>query len=374
MFDPVCLYDHDSGRFIVACLSGAGYTEAIFIAVSDDSDPNGAWTKYRHLTAGQGGFPDFPNLGVDDQAIYVTFDCFSSPVGNWVTVFDKQDLVNGNTPTVRTLKLFGSQSSVGNTKQYGAGTSAHYLATSFQSNNDQVRLIAIRNGLTSPTASHFLLSVPGYSQPSDAPQLGSSNRVSVVDQRIKNGVYRNGSYWFTHGVKPAGENRTMARWYEVAMNGWPTSGNNPTLVQSGNIDAGSGVYTWFPDVSVDDLGNAAIIFNRSSSSEYVSMARAIRHVGDSLGTFRGSVTMKTSTSSETGGRWGDYSGIDSDPACPGKFWGHSEYRTSGWRTWVGSTWAFSLADHNGDGVINSVDFVQFLNDFVRWIARGRHQR
>src|SRR5690606_37962013 len=38
------------------------------------------------------------------------------------------------------------------------------------------------------------------------------------------------------------------------------------------------------------------------------------------------------------GRWGDYSGIDEDPAAPGVFWSHNEYPgtpQNTWKTWTG---------------------------------------
>jgi hypothetical protein len=364
MFDPIAVFDPHTDRFIVGCLSGAGNTEAIFVAISDDADPNGSWNFHRHLTNAQGGFPDFPNMGVDDEAIYFSTDMFDFPTGNWITIFDKQDLIDGVSPNTTSIKLFNDFSSVSNTKTWDADAPAQYLATSFQCSDRQLRLIAIQNQLTSPTKAEFFLTVPRYFQPDDAPQLGSTNRVSTVDQRIKNCVYRDGSLWVTHGVTPNGENRTMVRWYEIAMNGWPDSGLNPTLVQTGDIDPGRGIWTWFPDLDVDEHGNVGLFFNQSSSSERVSMSRAIRRATDPLGTFRAPVIMQTSTSAEPGGRWGDYSGANIDPGCPGKMWGHVEYRTDNWRTWIGSTWVFSIADHNGDGLINSIDFTAFLNDFV----------
>jgi hypothetical protein len=119
------------------------------------------------------------------------------------------------------------------------------------------------------------------------------------------------------------------------LNGWPTSGSNPSLADSGYVDAGSGVYTWFGDINVDADGNMAIAYNQSSSSQYVGVNSAWRAPGDAAGTLKDHLELQISTSAETGSRWGDYAGLENDPSVPGRFWSHHEYRTTSWRTWAG---------------------------------------
>ena len=46
-FDPKCFYDQHSQRFVVLALEYYSGESWITIAVSDDSDPNGVWYKYR---------------------------------------------------------------------------------------------------------------------------------------------------------------------------------------------------------------------------------------------------------------------------------------------------------------------------------------
>ena len=79
-FDPKVVYDHYSGRWIVLAL--AKDDEALssyLISVSQTSDPTGAWYKY-NLDATLNGsqstnyWADFPGLGYDSQAIYLTSD------------------------------------------------------------------------------------------------------------------------------------------------------------------------------------------------------------------------------------------------------------------------------------------------------------
>jgi hypothetical protein len=112
-------------------------------------------------------------------------------------------------------------------------------------------------------------------------------------------------------------------------------GQDPIKVDGGDIDPGYNIDTWFGDINVDSGGNIAMAFNRSSPDELIGVYRTYRLLNDPPGEMRELVEMQTSTTPETGNRWGDYGGLEEDPAQPGSFWNHHEYRTSSWRTWTG---------------------------------------
>jgi hypothetical protein len=181
-----------------------------------------------------------------------------------------------------------------------------------------------------------------YNYPEDPPQLGSSDRPELFEARFWSCVYRNGSLWAVHHHD---RNRVRARWYEFRMNGWPASGT-PELVQSGEIDPGDPVRTFFPSIWVDYAGNAVITCARSSPSEYISMCWAYRMADDPLGEFRSLRFVKESSAPYHHARWGDYSGTASDPTEVGKFWGHHEYCpwSSSWNTWVAEYTAETCSD------------------------------
>lgn len=130
----------------------------------------------------------------------------------------------------------------------------------------------------------------------------------------------------------------MARWYEIKTNDWPDSGN-PEVYQSGDIDPGAGIRTFFTAIAPDGFGNAAMCFARSSPNEYISMARCVRSAGDPLGTMKDVVIVKNSSGPYNGGRWGDYSGVSCDPSDNLTFWMHGEYTPDGstWNTWISAT-------------------------------------
>jgi hypothetical protein len=230
----------------------------------------------------------------------------------------------------------------------------------------QLRLHAITDPLGTPTRVTTTLAVPSYRYPEDPPQMGTSNRPELFEARFWSCVYRNGSLWAVHHQDPS---RVRVRWYEIAMNDWPVGGT-PTLVQSGEIDPGTPVRTFFPSIWVDDLGNAMITCARSSPDEFISMCRATRLAGDAPGTFGTLEFVRQSAAAYTiYDRWGDYSGTGSDPATPGKFWGIHEYAPFGtsWNTWFVEV-QLDLpepcpGDLDADGVRDLTDFTLFANAY-----------
>ena len=337
VFDPIAVYDPHTERFIVAAADGAGTNDAICIAISKSTDPNSGWHKFRYRVDSTCGFLDFPNMGIDQDTIYITGDCFGSPGGNRIFMFDKNSMANGQTPNMKQVLTSSSLVSLGASKNYNLnarGKVGYFASTWAASSNTKMMLESITNANSSPQLHQIQIDLPQkYNQPPGADQLGTSNRASTIDYRVKNGVVRNGSLWICHNSGHA--NTARVRWYEFALNGWPLSGNDPTLAQYGTLNLGVGEHNWFGDIHVDANNNVVIAFNRSSSNQYISVEYVYREAGDPMGTFGDPIQLQISSSPETGSRWGDYSGVDEDPASPGTFWNHHEYRTSGWRTWIG---------------------------------------
>lgn len=329
VFDPVAFYDAQSGRYFVAAADGAGSNDAICLAVSDDGDPNGTWYKYRFAVSGTCTFLDFPNFGVNSDSVFISGDCFSGG-GNRIFMWEKAKLISNTGPVMRQLQANGGTQSLGATKNYDDDVG--YFCTTYSGASNKLKIQAVRNANTAPTLSTFSLTVPSFSHPNDAIQQGSSNRADTIDFRIKNGVVRNGYLWVCHNNGTNG--RASVRWYQIDLNGWPNSGS-PTLVQSGDVDPGAGTYCWFGDINVTSTNDAVLAFNRSSSSQYISIEFVYRMAADTLGTMRAPERLQISSGPETSSRYGDYSGVEQDPTSDTKFWSSHEYVNSGWRVWIG---------------------------------------
>ncbi len=333
VFDPEVLYDPHSNRFMAMANERGNSNDSYFLlAVSDDSNPNGTWHKYRiNATTHCGGTIDSPNIAVDSQAVYLTADCWTSY--NYVIyILNKTPLLSGGAASItNTLTISGTQSH-GIPVTYGTAPAMYMIEHFESSSNTTVRLHAITDPLGSVSRVTYNLTVPAYSPPEDPPQLGTSTRPETFDNRFWSCVWRNGSLWACHHI---GSSRVLSRWYEIDTGNWPASGT-PTLVQSGTVDPGAGVRTFFNSISADDEGNAVMCFARSSTSEYISMARASRCADDPPGTMPDLVIQKASTTGYTTSRWGDYSAVALDPADGTTFWMHHEYTTSSssWSTWI----------------------------------------
>lgn len=319
IYDPECFYDRLTGRFFVMATQGAGTSSnsAALVGVSDDGNPNGTWYLYRFLTTGlAGNFFDSPNFGVDPTVLYVTGDGFGLGANYPVYCIEKAPLLIGQNPSIiKSTTLTTSTQSAGIPQvQDGANSRFYMLEHKEAANNTGIDLIALKDPLTNPTFQRFTITVPTYQPPGDMPQQGSSSRVDSFDARMWSTKWRNGHLWATHHV---GSSRTVGRWYEIDPNGWPTSGNNPILVQSGNADPGGSIWTTFPAIAVDDANHMAIAHARGASTEFYSGAHASRKATDALGTIGSYTIDKTATGAYTAGRWGDYSGCDNDPQYPG---------------------------------------------------------
>ena len=341
VFDPEALFDPHSNRFFVMANERANGRSFFLLAVSDDDNPNGNWFRYRFdVTDLAGNDIDSPNMAVDDEVVYLTADFFG-PDEYLVYMLRKSDLLVGNTPLDTDLLITGSQS-YGLPLIYDDDAPAFYMIQAFEFGNfSSVRMHAITNALTNPQRVTTNVTVPAYGHPQDPVQMGTSVRPELFEARFWSCVYRDGSLWAVHHHSPNSAGTPRARWYEFAMNGWPTSGMLPQLVQSGELtptnDSGQVSSTFFPSIWVDENGNAAITTSRSSNSEFISMSRAVRSSNDPLNTFQEVQLVQPSTSGfSAGGRWGDYSGTNSDPAEPGAFWGISEFTqsTSIWQTYI----------------------------------------
>src|SRR5262249_11499725 len=101
VFDPVALFDPHSQRYFVSAASRN--PERLYLAVSDDSDPNGTWYQYSFDTSILGAQTDFPCIGVDSSTVYVSVKMEdSNPLNRWkgVVMWQKASILNGGTAVV----------------------------------------------------------------------------------------------------------------------------------------------------------------------------------------------------------------------------------------------------------------------------------
>ncbi len=367
-FDPKCFYDHESGRFFVLALEVYGSNQAwITFAVSDDSDPNGIWYKYRTDARIQVGssqyWVDYPGLGFDSDAFYANGNLFrlngngSGFAGVIYRSYDKTPLLSGGTAVWTDIRHSGGASAQA-TQHFGNNPSPIFVSAR---TSTSIRLTAVRDPLTSPSLVHSNVTVPSWGSPPDAPNNGGSQRISTLDGRIMNAMWRDGRLVAGHGASVGGQ--VVSRWYEFDTGNWPDSGT-PSLTQSGNVSNGSGSYCFFPSLYINDAGSIGMVTAHSRSDEFASVQYTGQAPGDPAGTM-GPLTLAKIGNQAASGRWGDYFDMALDPDGS-TFWYTGEYyENGGWDTWIGSFTIGSgcAADYNGDGVVNTLDVLAFLNDW-----------
>lgn len=336
VFDPEACWDPHANRFLAMASERTGGRSYFLFAISKDASPDDAndWWKYRFdVTAISGGDIDSPNMAVGPDSILLTADFFG-PDKYLIYMIDKASVISGGAAVTTSELITGtSQQSMGVPVVYDVDSTHYILQSTENGSNNTVIVHAITNPFTSYNRVTSTLSVPTYTYPNQPPQKGSASRPFLFEPRFWSVAQRNGSLWAVHHVNSS---RARVRWYEIALNSWPTSGA-PSLVQDGEIDLGGGIHTYFPSIHVDANDNVAVTFARSNSNEYISMGRATRSASDPAGTMRSAQVVQTSTNAHTSGRWGDYSATQASPNTPGEFWGHHEFNTGGtgsWRTWV----------------------------------------
>jgi hypothetical protein len=333
-FDPKCLYDEQAGRFVVLALEVYGSTEAwIDIAVSDDNDPNGTWYKYRTdavvWNGTQSYWVDYPGLGYDDVCYYVTGNLFGLNAGGWggvlFRIFAKAPLLLGNPALWSDLQDTGS-GSVQVAEHHTANRNPLFVSLN---SGTSIKIHAILQPQTNPSLTSTTVTVPSFSGPPGAPDL-SGGSIDCLDGRIINVEFRDDTILAGHGINN-GNGKAVARWYEFDTHNWPQHGKTITLTQSGDVDMGGGVYTWYPALCKNANGEIGIVMAYSSANEYAGIAVAAHKAADAAGTVSMIERVKEGAGG-AGGRWGDYFDCCIDPSDAARFWCVGEYPN--WTTFI----------------------------------------
>lgn len=354
-FDPKILYDQFSGRWVMLAVAQRESPQGSWylLATSWTSDPTGNWCIWALDATLDGSNPtsnwaDYPGLGVDNQAIYITSNqfTFSNDVFKYskLRILDKRQLYNNTCGRVRWRDFWnlkntdGSQAFTVQPAHTFGTPGVEYLINSNSTSGSSVTLWSLINPLTSPRLTRVSVRVGSYRLPPHADQCGGATPIHTGDARLLNAVYRNGSLWTAHTIAcPSDSSKACLRLIRIAPRG-------PTVLDDfafGNPPAG--FYYYYPAVMTDGSDNVYVVFNRSSSSECVGIRYTGRLSSEPPNTLQGSAELKGGLGSyvrsddRDRNRWGDYSGIAPDPVDTRSVWIAGEYvsATNTWATWIG---------------------------------------
>src|SRR5262249_37768413 len=287
MSDPQVHYDELAGHWVVGVLDYDTTSNSRFdFAVSNDTDPTHGSTLARHDINDRVGssfdFADCPRMGFNADAWVVSFNMYP----NLNAGADHSDLLVVNKSTYA-----GSPATSG-TRIVVPGGQAHFTmvpaimhgavaggpmyfvdTTEGQgeiSGGSSVEVVQMTNVLSgTPTFSGQTLGVSSYSIPPAATQKGTSETIATNAARILSAAWRNvgGQDHLVATQTVVTSSVAHARWYDFNT----TAFSSTSVYQTGEINAGSGVNTYFPSIEVGPDGRTGVTYMESSANEYMSM-------------------------------------------------------------------------------------------------------
>jgi hypothetical protein len=348
LYDVTVQYDPYGKRFIVTTAGGDSNPQsAVFVGVSQTSDPTGGWNLYRFAADPTGQtWADGPKMGFNKTWVAVTFSrvpVSTGSISRALYVLDKSKLYAGTAVTPTEFTNDGSFSVYAPAVTYDAALAPLYLARPDQMGS--VLISEVSGAVGAETVTQIAtVTDPTFTAccSTSGPQLGSSIEIGINGFDLQHAVFRNGSIWMVFTV-PGGQTpaRLSLHWWQVTPSG--------TLQQLGAVDDPTGAFDYgFSSLSVNKNNDVLIGYTRFGSSQYPSANYAFRAGTDAPNTLRGEVVLKAGEAPFNQGgsppccaRWGDYSNTVVDPANDTDLWTIQEYSaakpTPGatWGTWWG---------------------------------------
>jgi hypothetical protein len=348
--DPQVLYDHYAGRWILQVMqyNSSNFSAATLLAYSDDDDPLGTWYVYRLDTKMHGTVPsntwgDYPKLGYDEEAIYVSTRCFQFGGGllyNKIRIINKAELYssNGGPLTWNDIWDIRSPNSVGvkpdvirPSISYTPGDGGYFLWSSNGGANFYL-LYRIFNPLTSPRLRAINVPSQYYGRAPNASQPGTGIQLDAIGSWMYGApIIRNEKLFASHSIQNSlFSSNSSAKYLIVDL------GTNQ-IIENSELGA-QGFFYLYSTLTVDQDNNIAMTFSRSGDTEYCGAFYSTKHASDPPG-LSPSLSFKEGEgiySSGNPSRWGDYQGIYLDPNNY-DVWMFTEFaaRNNAWSTYVG---------------------------------------
>jgi hypothetical protein len=329
--DPYVEYDEMAQRWYVLTINSTD--DGLNFAVSDTNNPTGTWTAYS--IPNLGSVPDYPKMGWNKDAIFISFNNFAVDADIYVIAIDKAQVVLNNnfvyyisrSPVFQFRGAPPAQmhgDTTGGTEwltstfdgaDFG-GTSNSILVsklTNYLSNNAHWTVYT----LTVPTT----YAGPGYyaDQPggiinvfpsTTATQLQWHNNQMVTAQAASTAA---DGFGYLKGL-----------WYEVS-----THGGTPRLMQEGLVDPTPGqvpgASVQMPSIDMDIHLGFGLTWMESSVNEYLSMWVGTRPAIFPRNAYNANQSAPGTGFMYANGRLGDYSSTVLDESDGVTYWSANEY-------------------------------------------------
>ena len=323
--DPSCLFDPETQRWFVIAWAqlnkptGEPLRQSrLYLAVSQTSDPTGAYKTYTFNTTGaadvdQGGprVPDFPHFAVDRYGLYINWQEFAIDrngnldgfIGTAIVAMSKSDLLNGGPrPPVQRFaipfqtgfefRIWPAYIPPGQTPVLANGGTEYFLSSNlgFDSFN-QIAVWALTNTrslnsanpnlhLKMTTVNTRVYHFPDFSVPQKKGfhPLGDSLGFPVADldagpDSISSCEYVNGHIWGTlSSAMKDSSGKTIEVADYFAFTPQITNGNLTASLFTQGVIAAPGRFLMYPAIALNKNNIGTIVFSLSSPNDYPSAA------------------------------------------------------------------------------------------------------
>jgi len=319
LFDPRVVYDQTWQRWIVTAdaFPESATVQRLFIGVSQTSDPTGAFFIYNIDVdfLNNNDFYDFPQLGIDQDAVLFTANIFPAAGGfSGADFFSiaKARLYNGLTFSIPIFTRLAATLAPPIVLDQNAST---FLIAAPPSGATLTKYTATNTSHPSSTRLvQSTVTVPSYTVPPNARQSGTAQVVDTSDSRFVNASTQNGTdLWQTHTINLFGF--PSAFFYRI------NTANN-ALKQSGFYYASKTSDDFNASITANAAGNCFVTWTSTDAS--VRVNAQVR--------FSGKLSADPQITAGTAGftsptflsgnldpgfgaqRWGDYSAVTLDPS------------------------------------------------------------
>ncbi|MEP7132777.1 MAG: carboxypeptidase-like regulatory domain-containing protein, partial [Acidobacteriota bacterium] len=377
--DPLVEYDILADRWVLSQFAvfapPTGLASHQCVAVSVTGDALGAYYLY-DFPLSPNLLYDYPHMGVWPDGYYTTYHVFDTtkPPGSQyqnqgLVVFERLPMIAG-TPARVQVKSIGTAGAA----EFGgalpadidsllpppAGSPAYILLPgSPELDGTATPVIHFYKAaatwgaspgltITGPTdlaTAAFVGGVCNFARacvPEPPPAVAGDYLDAISDRYMYRIAYRNfgdhESLVLNHTVNAAVSpaNQAAVRWYEIR-----TPSTTPTIFQQGTYAPDTN-NRWMASIAMDNGGNIAAGYSKSSVSVLPEIDVAGRLSADPAGTLAAEVQMQAGLGVQTGtaNRWGDYTAMTVDPRDGCTFWYTNQYLPANgafnWRTRIGA--------------------------------------
>lgn len=349
VFDPRLLFDQYSQRWILvaAAMDDAADTSAFLLSISRTDDPTGDWWNWADrfaMRSGGDSLVDYPRVGVDGLAVYLTANLFT-----WkpklrhavVRIVPKNDLYAGGAAAFTQFTGLKNPDgatvaqTVQPTHAWGQGAD-YYLANALEEpSNSALTLWRVTGaGSAAPTLRRCWVPT-AYVQPPRAVQpdlKADEEHLPTGTVRVLNAIRRGKGLWL--GQTVGNGTAAAARWVAIDLD---------TLTATAVPVGAGGAWYAFPAIALDAGGRVTMVVSRVSATDYASLhyttwARSARTAANTVELARGEALhfKKSSPLSGKRNRWADYNGAALDPDDETTVWCYGGFAKTRevWGTWL----------------------------------------